>query len=285
MPGSRPRHAVTAVSVDLLLEDPRQKLAATTEASIGQFGHYRTRPSMHRLTYAQLGNKLGISAEAARTLARRRGWEKQMPNHRGSPVSVLVPDEALESERWRELDRADPDNSEQAHDHLADMAEQRAVEAEQRAIEAGRRADEATRLADTALALVDRLGTQLADAGDRANRLERDLSAALTAAEQARGDAAQARAEAREAKERAEEDRRAEEGRADKAEAAVDIERSRADALLKRLEGAERDLAAAQRDAETAQQAAAELRQADEVRKARGFWKRLQDALRNSPDG
>jgi hypothetical protein len=148
---------------------------------------------MHRLTYAQLGNALGISAEAARTLARRRGWEKQMPNHRGSPVSVLVPDEALESERWREADRAEQDIGEQVPDDRADITEQRAVMAEQRAVEAGRRADDAARLADTALALADRLSAQLADAGDRTDRLERDLSAALAAAEQARGEARDAR--------------------------------------------------------------------------------------------
>jgi chromosome segregation ATPase len=57
---------------------------------------------------------------------------------------------------------------------------------------------------------------------------------------------------------------------ADRAEAALTGERARADALRDRLEQVQPELAAAQHDALAAQQAAAELRQADEARKARG---------------
>jgi hypothetical protein len=46
------------------------------------------------LTYAEAGQQLGISPEAVRQLARRRGWPRRTPNAYGIPTKVLVPDDA-----------------------------------------------------------------------------------------------------------------------------------------------------------------------------------------------
>jgi hypothetical protein len=160
-----------------------------------------------RLTYAAIGVRLGISAEAARTLTRRRGWQRIAPNRKGAPVIVVLTAEDLEGEQWRtEEERSPPSNGADIPEHEADSAGQRVEQAE-------RRADEANARADVALALADRLSAQLADAvtrgdraSDRADRLERDLTAALAVADLAR-------AAAREAQDRADVLQRAEEAR------------------------------------------------------------------------
>jgi hypothetical protein len=46
------------------------------------------------LTYRQAGEKLGVSPEAVRSLARRRGWSRQTPNEIGSVARVLLPTDA-----------------------------------------------------------------------------------------------------------------------------------------------------------------------------------------------
>jgi hypothetical protein len=46
------------------------------------------------LSYAEAGRVLGISPEAARQLARRRGWPRRTPNEHNAPARVLVPDDA-----------------------------------------------------------------------------------------------------------------------------------------------------------------------------------------------
>jgi hypothetical protein len=43
------------------------------------------------VTYAEAGELLGISTEAARQLARRRGWPRRTPNERGAVAHVQVP--------------------------------------------------------------------------------------------------------------------------------------------------------------------------------------------------
>jgi hypothetical protein len=43
------------------------------------------------LTYRQAGERLGVSAEAVRSLARRRGWSRQSPNDIGGVARVLLP--------------------------------------------------------------------------------------------------------------------------------------------------------------------------------------------------
>jgi hypothetical protein len=44
------------------------------------------------LTYLELGERLGITASAARMHARRRGWQRRAPNAIGGQAHVLVPE-------------------------------------------------------------------------------------------------------------------------------------------------------------------------------------------------
>src|SRR5271165_694781 len=111
-----------------------------------------------RLTYLQLGAKLGISNEAARQLARRRGWRRIQSNRLGAPAVVVVPQEELQGESWRHeretapnVRRSGPDVPAPLYgDHERERA--RADRAEERAVRAEQRADEAVQLAKTALA-------------------------------------------------------------------------------------------------------------------------------------
>jgi hypothetical protein len=43
------------------------------------------------LTYKQAAERIGISAEAIRALARRRGWSRRSPNEIGGAARVLLP--------------------------------------------------------------------------------------------------------------------------------------------------------------------------------------------------
>jgi hypothetical protein len=43
------------------------------------------------LTYKQAAERLGVSAEAVRALARRRGWSRSTPNEIGGAARVLLP--------------------------------------------------------------------------------------------------------------------------------------------------------------------------------------------------
>lgn len=45
------------------------------------------------LTYAEVGDLLGISPAAARMLAKRRGWPRRTPNAFGDRARVLVPND------------------------------------------------------------------------------------------------------------------------------------------------------------------------------------------------
>ena len=134
-----------------------------------------------RLTYRELGGRLGISADAGRVLARRRGWQRVHPNRPGASAVVLVPEDELAGEQWRQ-DRAPPaaprtppdvrvENPARPVDDRVEKAEQLADKAEQRAIEADRRAD-------TALAVAERTLAQLAAERARFADLQRDLDAA-----------------------------------------------------------------------------------------------------------
>lgn len=46
------------------------------------------------LTYAEAGERFAISAEAARQLARRRGWQRRTPNEPNEPARIYVPNDA-----------------------------------------------------------------------------------------------------------------------------------------------------------------------------------------------
>jgi hypothetical protein len=54
------------------------------------------------LTYAQIAARLAISTDAARLLVRRRGWRRITPNRLGAPAIIIIPDEALAAEDWRD---------------------------------------------------------------------------------------------------------------------------------------------------------------------------------------
>jgi hypothetical protein len=47
----------------------------------------------HWLTYAELGQLLGCTANAARVRAQRQGWPRRAPNMVGGRAMVLVPEE------------------------------------------------------------------------------------------------------------------------------------------------------------------------------------------------
>ena len=53
---------------------------------------------VHHLTYGQIGERLGMSADAARQLVRRKGWCRSRPNAIGQPVVVVVPASELTNE-------------------------------------------------------------------------------------------------------------------------------------------------------------------------------------------
>jgi hypothetical protein len=43
------------------------------------------------LTYDELGERLGISAAAARAMSRRHNWPRRTPNEHGALARVLIP--------------------------------------------------------------------------------------------------------------------------------------------------------------------------------------------------
>ena len=62
-----------------------------------------------RLTYQELGERLRISAEAARILTRRRGWRRLAPSRKGAPAIVVVLEDELDAEDWRPDQGSPPD--------------------------------------------------------------------------------------------------------------------------------------------------------------------------------
>lgn len=196
-----------------------------------------------RLTYQELGERLRISAEAARILTRRRGWRRLAPNRKGAPAIVVVPEDELDAEDWRPDQGSPPDEDRTRPDSRADIAEQRAVEAGQRA--------------DAALAVADRALVQLGDA-----------QAALTA-ERLRGDALRqqlVRADARSDELRTE--ARTAREHADELQAGQE--------LMMQMHA--RALAEAAEQLSRVREAAEGLRQAEADRKARGRLARLRAA-------
>ena len=62
-------------------------------------GQPTTTDGVLRLTYSQIGKRLGMTADAARQLARRKGWSRTRPNRIGEPAVVSVPVSELSSEQ------------------------------------------------------------------------------------------------------------------------------------------------------------------------------------------
>jgi len=123
------------------------------------------------LTYAEAGELLGISAQAARMLAKRRAWPRRTPNAYGDRALVLVPADALVQPRSASLgvhtgsvisgDQAGPNG----HDHPNVQALDQAIAIlrDQLGV-ANQRADDERHRADRAEARGESLGAELAEA-------------------------------------------------------------------------------------------------------------------------
>src|SRR4051812_24556465 len=129
------------------------------------------------ITYAEAGQLLGISAQAARMLAKRRGWARRTPNAYGDRALVLVPTDAIVQPRSALLgvrtgpvmseDQAKPNE----HDQVNVRALEGAVEAlreqlgvlDRRIEEERARADRERERADHAAQQIEILRTELAE--------------------------------------------------------------------------------------------------------------------------
>ena len=148
-------------------------MARTAETDGGQW-----------LTYAEAGERFAITAEAARQLARRRGWQRRTPNEPNEPARIFVPNDAYVRPRTAAngVDRA----VEQPAPNGDDRPSEPAVRAFEIAITTLAaqldRADERARLERER---ADRLEIALADAA-AAERIAANEAAALRAQEDER---------------------------------------------------------------------------------------------------
>jgi hypothetical protein len=233
------------------------------------------------LTYAQIASRLGITTDAARLLVRRRGWQRIKPNRLGAPAIVIVSDDALDAEDWRDRPspgvETDPDpaspgvtSGDPGSEAVIALREAVAVltEALQRA--------EAR--ADMAVTRADELREAIAVLEARLARSEGALAQVRAHADQetVRADSADA-------------DRRAANGRADAATARAEVAESRQRWAEDRVEGLRDLLAETERraaDAEDGRKAvlahADALERAEFERQGRGLLARLRDALRGA---
>jgi putative drug exporter of the RND superfamily len=224
------------------------------------------------LTYAQAGDKFGMSAEAVRLRARRFGWRTQ-PGNDGRTL-VQVPDDAAVQPRPRPDGRSPGQPPVQvaeiarltdlltAAERRADRAEKQVDQAEQRVDRAEKQADAADSDRRAAEARADKLDQALAGERSRADELRDrldDLGAKLADA-QAELAAAQNQADAAGAQK----------------VAAVQEAFEQTEAELRS------DLEAAQMAQAEAEADAAELRQAEVTRQGRGRWTRLRQAWRGA---
>ena len=106
------------------------------------------------MTYAQIGERFGLGAEAARGRVRRLGWRTQ-PGNDGRTLALVPDDMELRPGGVR---TADPGGVQADGWAESEWLAERLAAAEARAERADGRADEAGRRADAALALADRLG-------------------------------------------------------------------------------------------------------------------------------
>jgi hypothetical protein len=207
-----------------------------------------------RLALEQAGQRADM-AERARADAEARSARAETRSDRADQAVT----EAVRRAEWAETDR-------RAAEGRADAAERdrqeamTLVEKTVAMLTAERARAEEARQQDAALIAELRAKDAQADGlRDRLAGAQAELSQAQAAADRAR-------AEAQAAQERA--------------DAAIRAECQQAGALQERLNHTERDLAVAQHDTQAAQEAAAELRLAEETRKARGRLRRAWDGWR-----
>jgi hypothetical protein len=192
------------------------------------------------LTYAQVGERFGLSPEAARQRARRLHWRTQ-PGNDGRTL-ILVPDSTAVLPRGRPPDRTAVQTPEFARlSGLLDWAHERADKAEQRvdAADAARRAAEGLAERERERADDERQGRERAEA--RADRAE-----ATVTGERQR----------------------------------ADVLRDRIDAMQAQVAAAEAAAEQGRVGAQAAQDAAEALRRTDDARKATGLVARLRAAWR-----
>ena len=256
------------------------------------------------LTYAQMGERFGLSADAVRMRAHRLGWRTQ-PGNDGRTL-VLVPEDAAVQPRarsgTRSGERAPEGSPEQIEDGARSAAaEGRAMLAEQRAEQAEQRADQAEKRAGVADS--DRRAAETrADAADadrraaeaRADALRERIEGLLTKLATAEADAKAANDRVWASHEQlAAVERRAdaERERADRAEAAtaherqefLDVEvltRRELDTLRERLAAAEQGREVAEAAVLQAAQTADEVLQTAAARQRLGLVARLKAAWR-----
>ena len=125
-------------------------------------------------TWAEAGERFGLSPDAVRMRARRLGW-RTMPGNDGR-TRVLVPDDAEVQPRARAPEASSDRAPEQTNGfgRLLDLltaAEERTERAEERANLAEQRADQAQARADAAQARADRADAALAAERGRADTL------------------------------------------------------------------------------------------------------------------
>lgn len=139
------------------------------------------------LTYAEAGRRFGVSQEAARQLAKRRGWQRRTPNEPNEPARIFVPDDAYVRPRTPINGGQPPVNGgDQPADQLTANGDDQPSERSVRAFE----------IAITALAAqVERSDERAQLERERADRLEVALADARAAERIAAGEAAALRTE------------------------------------------------------------------------------------------
>lgn len=116
------------------------------------------------LTYRELGDRLGCTANAARMHAHRRGWPRRAPNRVGDPARVLVP-ESLDVRSCATHDAAQCYAQSNGHDRTHVQALVQAVEAlREQLMKADQRADRAELHIEEERARSDKLQAALAEA-------------------------------------------------------------------------------------------------------------------------
>jgi hypothetical protein len=234
----------------------------------GKGGHPTTNTGELRLTYAQLAARLGISGEAARQLVRRRQWRRIQPNRMGAPAIIVVPEEELAAETWRQERPTPPD--------------------------AGETEADVPPSPPNGAAVLDQFERERAALKGQIDALRSETQALMGLVAEIRSERDRERQRADHAFGMIDEfkaDKSRETARAERAEQALAGERNQADALRDSLEVANtgaRQVAEAHSSqlaelrviADQARAEMEELRQADAERKARGRWTRLRAAWR-----
>ena len=179
------------------------------------------------LTYEAAGERLGLSAEAVRTKARRAGW-RRMPGNEGRTL-VLLPEG---------VDERPPGRTPVHGARLEALGDAVALLGEQLQAERARADNDRVEIAagraraDADRVEIVRLTGELAEKQAMAATAQAEL-----AEQRARADKAEQRAEqAEEDRRQTEAERQAAEARADRAEQGRDGERARADAMHDRFE-------------------------------------------------